>query len=267
RLPSVFTLPMLHEVTPSLRFSAQDYLGAGVESYRFTLPDEEVSKDASGSHVLTSEQMKQFVALTKSPPEKISGLLGGRTGLIRGNVPGFGQIVLKSYRRGGALRKILPSCGLSLLPSRALREMKALMSVRSFGVNAPAPLLVISRGRFFRREWLVMEELPEHRTLVQISTQAPDELERYVSLATRQIEALIQYQILHVDLHPGNVLVTPDGRVYLVDFDHAERVTLPRSVIRDRYLRRWRRAVIKHGLSDELSELLCAGLLRRSPDE
>ena len=52
--------------------------------------------------------------------------------------------------------------------------------------------------------------------------------------------------------------------VFLIDFDHAKVVNLTPSEIRDRYVRRWRRAVIKHSLPEELSELLCAGIKKRN---
>jgi aminoglycoside phosphotransferase (APT) family kinase protein len=104
---------------------------------------------------------------------------------------------------------------------------------------------------------------------------------------------LILNGIKHVDLHPGNVLVDGTGQVFLLDFDKAffilndenspfllslkEQAHAPDSQnmlssreimrevlflrrLRDFYLRRWRRAVIKHGLPDYVSETMCLRL-------
>ena len=65
-----------------------------------------------------------------------------------------------------------------------------------------------------------------------------------------------QNQILHVDLHLGNVLVDSNSRVYLIDFDKARYSIQNKDKLRDKYLRRWRRAVIKHRLPEKLSDLM-----------
>jgi predicted unusual protein kinase regulating ubiquinone biosynthesis (AarF/ABC1/UbiB family) len=77
-----------------------------------------------------------------------------------------------------------------------------------------------------------------------------------------QVSTLIQNNIFHVDLHPGNVLVGRGGRVFLLDFDKARIARGNKNKLRDHYLSRWQRAVIKHGLPDMLSEMLAAGLDR-----
>jgi 3-deoxy-D-manno-octulosonic acid kinase len=71
---------------------------------------------------------------------------------------------------------------------------------------------------------------------------------------------LIQHRILHVDLHPGNVIMDAAGKVYLLDFDRGKVYHGDRQKLKNRYLTRWQRAVNKHGLPEFLAEMLRAGL-------
>ena len=71
-----------------------------------------------------------------------------------------------------------------------------------------------------------------------------------------QVLTLVSHKIFHVDLHPGNVLVDNSGRVFIVDFDKAREFEGSSEQLRELYLRRWRRAVIKHKLSPVLTELM-----------
>ena len=75
-----------------------------------------------------------------------------------------------------------------------------------------------------------------------------------------QIAALVQNSILHVDLHPGNVVVDAAGKVYLLDFDKGSVYHGNRQKLKNRYLNRWQRAVSKHGLPNMLSDILRTGL-------
>jgi 3-deoxy-D-manno-octulosonic acid kinase len=75
-----------------------------------------------------------------------------------------------------------------------------------------------------------------------------------------QIVSLIQNDILHVDLHPGNVVVDATGKVYLLDFDKGTVYDGSRQKLINRYLSRWQRAVNKHGLPKMLTEMMQNGL-------
>ena len=77
-----------------------------------------------------------------------------------------------------------------------------------------------------------------------------------------QILLLIQNGILHVDLHPGNIVIDGDNQVFLVDFDKGKIYQGNREKLKNRYLSRWQRAVNKHGLPNMLNEMLIEGLCR-----
>ena len=110
-----------------------------------------------------------------------------------------------------------------------------------------------------------MEELCGTRSLVEIGEQEGYALPRALDGLSEQIRTLIKNRIFHVDLHPGNVLVREDNRVYVVDFDKACHFNGSYQALRELYLRRWRRAVIKHKLPPLLSEMM--SLTLRSYDE
>jgi 3-deoxy-D-manno-octulosonic acid kinase len=137
--------------------------------------------------------------------------------------------------------------------------------VREYGINVPKPYAIVKKGSFVYGTWLVMEHLPGARNLVEIQREEGDALHAIMTALGEQLVVLIQKRVLHIDLHPGNVLVSPEGLVYIVDFDKAHYFRGSASTLRDLYLRRWRRAVIKHGLSPVLSEMM--SLILRSYSE
>ena len=75
-----------------------------------------------------------------------------------------------------------------------------------------------------------------------------------------QISKLIEHRILHIDLHPGNVIVDDKGRALIIDFDKGRFFNGSRDKLRNLYLQRWQRAVSKHGLPAMLNEMIWDGL-------
>jgi 3-deoxy-D-manno-octulosonic acid kinase len=191
--------------------------------------------------------------------------LGGRSRSVVLELPDFGRVFVKHYSHGGLLRALTAGRFLGVGPERSRVEFEMLELVRSLGVNAPRPHAIIRKGALIYGTWLVMEELSETRNLVEIQNAEGDDLHRVMAALGEQVVLLIRNRILHIDLHPGNVLVDPTGVVYIVDFDKAHFFQGSAAALRDLYLRRWRRAVIKHGLSPILSETM--SLILRSYSE
>ncbi|MCB0330732.1 MAG: hypothetical protein KDD70_13755 [Bdellovibrionales bacterium] len=218
-----------------------------------------------------SSEQEIFYQASKFSPQPVAEALGGRATMNFFDGPGSKQYVLKSYRRGGLMRNILPG-GLFLGWGirRSTDELRALVTAAELGLRVPTPIGTLTRGSWLIREWLIMGALPVHRTLAGLALTGEDDesipFEKYLREVVDQIEILIQHKIVHVDLHPGNVVVANDGSVYLIDFDHAYVSRETERQLRDRYIRRWRRAVIKHELPEYLSEIFCS-LLRRRPSD
>lgn len=214
-----------------------------------------------GREFLNDDVATRIVQIMRNVPDAAPrGVLAGRGYTGVQTVEGLGRVFVKQYAHGGLLRSITGGCFLCVGPSRSLQEFTMLERVRALGVNAPKPIIFVNKGSFFYRTWLFMEEICQSRNLAQVSAsergEDADVLHDAMSKLGDQVLALISHKIFHVDLHPGNVLVDSSGAVHIVDFDKAHEFQGSTERLRELYLRRWRRAVIKHKLSPVLTELM-----------
>jgi 3-deoxy-D-manno-octulosonic acid kinase len=137
--------------------------------------------------------------------------------------------------------------------------------VGTFGVRTPKPVAWAWHGRPFYKGCLITQEVPGHRTLADLALKDEEAAIDLLPVLDEQIRLLIEHRILHVDLHPGNVLVDNKNQIYIVDFDRAREELGSADALRDQYILRWRRAVIKHQLPEVLNEVMCAKLRTHSP--
>lgn len=209
---------------------------------------------------LSERQRAALISLLQDVPVGGHTPLGGRGGVAISAVDGLGSVAVKRYVRGGILRAINAHYYLALGASRPQVEFELLERVRALGVNAPEPIACVTRGTFLYEGWLVMREIPSHRRLSDPGVVEQLGSERLFQEISRQVRVLITHRILHIDLHPGNVLIDKNEVVHLIDFDNACAWKGSERDLRDQYLRRWRRAVIKHRLPETLSELMAAEL-------
>src|SRR5262245_17060418 len=99
--------------------------------------------------------------------------------------------------------------------SRFTREARALAAI-----NHPHIVTIFSTEETGSVRFLTME-LVEGRTLDQMIPAGGVSMARFFDVATALADALgaaHQRQITHRDLKPGNVMVTDDGRVKVMDF-------------------------------------------------
>lgn len=188
--------------------------------------------------------------------------LSGRGVIKFVEVPDIGAVAVKQYCRGGLLSFFVKERYLTSNPPRPALELKTLQEAQKLGVNVPAPLGFAIEGRLVYRAWLFTREIPKHKSLSEIAQSDLGRLPGLVDKLVTQVCILIASGIRHVDLHPGNVVVSEDDTVFLLDFDKADKVKLEKKDLRDQYVWRWRRAVIKHNLPEQLSEIFCLGLRR-----
>jgi len=175
-------------------------------------------------------------------------------------IDGIGSVVVKYYTRGGLIRHLVKRRYLKTGKTRGQIEYHLLQKVRSLGINAPKPIAFAYRGHLFYLAWLVTREICQPLTLAQLSRQNEEHARGAMKSAMEQIFVLIQNNILHVDLHPGNVVIDKNDRVFLVDFDRGHLYHGSKEKLGARYLARWQRAVIKHRLPEMLGEMMRAGL-------
>ena len=208
---------------------------------------------------LTELQMNRLIGFFSQPPPKTDSVLGGRSSVSYHWIEDLGPVVVKHYKRGGLIGRLIKRRYLKWGKTRGQLEFDLLQKVRSLGINVPEPLLYAHRGHWFYRAWLVTREIKEPLVLARLSLIDEKRARRAMTSVTEQISRLIDHGIWHVDLHPGNVVIDQKDRVFLVDFDKGQVCQGNKNKLQDRYNRRWRRAVDKHGLPEMLSEMMQAG--------
>ena len=209
---------------------------------------------------LTDSQLRTLTGLFHHPGPISVSALGGRTAATPGQLDGIGSVVIKHYRRGGLMRHVIKRRYLRFGKTRAQREFELLNIVSTLGVNIPQPIAYAHRGRLFYRAWLITRKIHQPLSLARLSLQDEKKTSAAMESVIEQIVSLIQNDILHVDLHPGNVVVDATGKVYLLDFDKGTVYYGNRQKLINRYLSRWQRAVNKHGLPKVLTEMMQNGL-------
>ena len=218
-----------------------------------------------GSHEnapLSQEARATILQAIAEGPSSSVGPLGGRNGISVRNVAPFGRVVIKQYLRGGALRAFVRQRYLRMGAARCAGEFHVLLRALEVGVNVPEPVGYCYTPGLFYKAWLFTRELQGTSTIAELSAVSgqEDRVQAAMEEVVRQVGQLIRAGIFHVDLHPGNTLVDEQGKVYLLDFDKAYTYRGRPNVLRDKYLCRWRRAVIKHDLPELLTELMAHGL-------
>lgn len=197
---------------------------------------------------MSNDQMSQLVAYLETPRKKPSIILGGRSQPIHINLPGFGQVTVKKYYRGGIIRHIVRETHVKWGPTRPEAELLLLNHVEKLGVNAPKGVVAIIKGRWLYQAWLVMRKIENARSLADLATIEGEKVQKALPQLADQIKILVKDRIHHTDLHPGNVLIDGGGKVYLVDFDKCHTGVRNRKKLLAHYKKRWRRAIEKYRL-------------------
>jgi 3-deoxy-D-manno-octulosonic acid kinase len=147
-------------------------------------------------------------------------LAGGRgsVAFVRSDA---GRWVLRHYRRGGMVAKLMDDQYLWLGEdsTRSFREWRLLRRLRALRLPVPRPIAArYQRQGLAYRADLITEELPTLLTLTHAITQAecPEPLWRAIGACIRGFH---EHGVCHADLNAHNVLIGPDGTVYLIDFD------------------------------------------------
>jgi serine/threonine protein kinase len=199
------------------------------------------------------ENLTEYFTCSKTSAEPG---LDGRTSVTRIHLEGIGPIVIKHYMRGGLPGSFIKHSYLHLGKTRSRIEYEQLEKAMDAGISAPEPICFAFRGKVFYRAWLVTREIENQHSLAQLSVMDIEQAIHSVKKLALQISLLINNRIYHKDLHPGNVLVDKNNRVYLIDFDKAGFFRGDKRVLLKKYMERWGRAVTKHNLPQALYDTL-----------
>jgi len=212
------------------------------------------------SFELTDRHFQHLIKLFQIPSKISNSILGGRRSVLIDEINKIGSVAVKYYHRGGIVRHFIKKRYLKWGKTRSQKEYELLQKVRGLGINAPEPIAFAYRGHLFYQAWLVTREIKQHQTLAKLSILNEERTRFVMKNVIEQVSTLIKSSILHVDLHPGNVIVDNQDRVYILDFDKGSIFPGNKNILKNRYLSRWNRAIQKHRLPWMLNELMRSGL-------
>ncbi len=164
------------------------------------------------------------------------------------------------------LKMVAPELATAAARTRLLREARALALV-----DHPGVVKVHGTGEHHGMPWIAMDLVQGtdlKRVIAEQGTLPIDTALRYAIQAAEALVAAHDAGVVHRDLKPSNVLLTPEGRIVLVDFGIAKRrtdtregdqLTSAREVLgTPAYLSPEQ---LDHGLADERSDIWTLGCL------
>jgi hypothetical protein len=205
--------------------------------------------------VLGTQSLNLLADLLDTKPEKQTRLLEGRATVRIITLGETGPVAAKTCLRGGWISRFNRYHYVRWGKTRCQRELEFLFYARNAGVQTPAPMAYITRGKAFYQAWLITQAITPHTTFAALSLSHPEKAMDLLPEISRNITLLVDAGIFHVDLHPGNILVTPDDGIHIIDFDKAQFFRGNRKDLIQKYDKRWTRAITKYGFSKSLSNL------------
>lgn len=162
------------------------------------------------------------------------------------------------------LKMLLPELATSATRGRLMREARALAAV-----DHPGIVRVHGSGEHEGTPWIAMDYvrgMDLKRVLAERGALPADLALQYAVQVTEALVAAHDAGVIHRDLKPSNLLLTPEGRLVLVDFGIAKR----RNDVREGDVLTSAREVVgtpaylspeqlEHGLADERSDVWSAG--------
>jgi len=201
---------------------------------------------------LTDEHLAQLISIFKTPTQAADTTLAGRVSAFATRLTGIGPVIVKHYRRGGVLGHFVRRTYLKWGITRCQVEYSHLKNARNSGISVPEPIACAYKGHLFYQAWLITREITNQQSLASLSSQDEKRTEAAQKKLIDQIVNLIDNRIYHIDLHPGNVLVDSENRIFIIDFDKAHYYRKGKTNLQRKYIQRWNRAVKKHKLPETL---------------
>jgi 3-deoxy-D-manno-octulosonic acid kinase len=204
---------------------------------------------------LTDEQLKALLIHFQTQSATGTSALGGRAPVINAELSGLGPVVIKQFKRGGLMRFFIKNRYMKCGKTRSQAEFELIHKLRQVGIRTPEPIAYAYRGFPLYSAWLITRKIETACTLAELSGQDIKRVTRIMISVFEQIDRLVECRCMHVDLHPGNILVDQDNHIYIIDFDKGYFSSANREKLYDAYYRRWRRSIIKHQLPRILDQM------------
>ena len=146
------------------------------------------------------------------------------------NLPAGTRAVVRHYVHGGILRKLTGDRFAG--SERFLEEVRVSEHLRAKGVNTPEVLgLLVQVGKLgFRRGALVTRMIEGGRDLLDylksdtgaVQIADPSVKRTIIRTAATQVRMMHDAGVFHTDLHIKNLLLSPDGEIWILDLDRAK---------------------------------------------
>jgi 3-deoxy-D-manno-octulosonic acid kinase len=134
---------------------------------------------------------------------------------------GSGEWVLRHYKRGGAMARLVQDryFWMGADRTRAFREWRLLAQLRELHLPVPCPIAAryVRFGLTYTAD-LITASIPESRTLTQTLLQAPLQQAQWSAIGAI-IARFHAHGVQHADLNAHNILLQSDATVWLLDFD------------------------------------------------
>jgi 3-deoxy-D-manno-octulosonic acid kinase len=133
-------------------------------------------------------------------------------------------MVLKHYFRGGLVASIVKDqyFGFDIEKTRAFREWRLLKDMRKLDLPVPNAIAAhVRQGVLYYRADLITQKIENSKTLsdVLVDGVIDDELWKEVGSCIKRFH---DKNVYHADLNARNILLTEEGKVYLIDFDNSD---------------------------------------------
>ena len=188
-----------------------------------------------------------------------------RMGHVTGQAPGRGtslfldagtdEWVLRIYRRGGRIARLSERryVWTGLPATRAFREFHLTATLHAQGLPVPRPVAAgVTRYGLTYEAALITVRIPGARALAEllIADEADDTLLKRVGATIRRFH---DAGLDHVDLNVRNLLIDPQGKVWLIDLDRCR--LRPKGDWQARNLERLERSLAKHEAAGALEDI------------
>jgi tRNA A-37 threonylcarbamoyl transferase component Bud32 len=228
----------------------------GTQSNNMSIPTITIQKTNTGiigsTFPLSGPQIKQILNIALDGSSKQGTPLGGRSAIVKMKIKHIGPVVIKPYIRGGWAQLLLNDRFLNIGGCRAKKEFEMLLKIKDIGIHVPEPVMYFQKGRMFYRCWLMTKEISNQGTIAHISLTDTSLVASLLSMLWQGVDTMVENGIFHVDFHPGNVILDNDEQLCFLDFDKAVSTSMGKKALLKKYINRWNRAVLKHGLSNKL---------------
>lgn len=181
--------------------------------------------------------------------------LGGRAQIIIKNIDDLGMVVFKNYFRGGFIsyfnKRYYLRCKSKIRP---VEEINFLLKIKEIGIPVPEPVAAYYKGKYIYQGGIVTKYINSQYNLAQFAIKNEEDAkiifnEKFLPIYSK----IIKNRIYHPDLHPGNVIVSNEGEIFIIDFDKADFFEDLDLYLMEKLNERWNRAVKKHNLPSFLS--------------